>query len=628
VRKLKGIKILDKEGKAKLLSATVLAMIMLAAISGFVMMNKEVSAGTPTTWYDPDWTYCKEIWIQSSKVDTTLTDYPVLIHIASDSDLASHAQADGDDILFALDNGTKLSHEIEDFNSTTGELWAFAKITSLSATSNTSIFIYYGNPSATNQQDVANVWSNGYKAVWHFNEASGNIIDRTGNGYNGSAEGTPVYHQTGKIGYAIQLQQASSEWFNITASFGTLFDGTNNFSIMAVYKPTTDDDNAVFYAYKDNLVSLVHRGDLDGDPSRWYTKQSTVAQYADTTTSHSTNNWWFDTGTYSSTSGLEVFTNGSQEGSNANHSSIDSGSYSVNTIGAAPPGSSSLRYFDGYLDEIRILTRIPSDEEISTTWNFINDPASCIVVGAEKTYGGSSLPGAPTGATATEYTKFDITLSGYDGNSRFNFSTFNTNDTTGDTTWSNSTTYGIAKITNAGVQQINLSWTKGTGATNTYIEWNTVSSWSRGAGTLLYNSTGTSATLTNVPAGATRYFELWSWNASGYSSTYATASATAGNASVTNLTIHMEDGGSGNALLPKENITLYGNASGTFASLGAFDATTGNITLTTTYAGLPLAIGDNLYFEFKSVIGPGAQPNGTYYDKNAETLDCYVYAWR
>jgi len=229
--------------------------------------------------------------------------------------------------------------------------------------------------------------------------------------------------------------------------------------------------------------------------------------------------------------------------------------------------------------------------------------------------GGSSLPSAPTGATATAYTKFDISLSGYDGNGRFNFSTFNTNDTAGDTTWSNSTTYGILKVTNAGVQQINLSWTKGTGATNTYIEWNTISSWSRGAGTLLYNSTGTS--------------ELWSWNASGYSSTYATASATAGNASVTNLTIHMEDGGTGTALLPKENITLYGNGTGTFASLGAFDATTGNITLTTTYAGLPLAIGDSLYFEFKSVLGPGAQPNGTYYDNNlSESLDCKVRAER
>lgn len=61
---------------------------------------------------------------------------------------------------------------------------------------------------------------------------------------------------------------------------------------------------------------------------------------------------------------------------------------------------------------------------------------------AEYPSSGPTPPGAPTGATATAYTKFDISLSGYDGNSRFNFSTFYTDDTTGDATWSNSTSYG------------------------------------------------------------------------------------------------------------------------------------------------------------------------------------------
>jgi len=618
----------NEKARAQLLSGVVVALMVISAFTGLFLMSERASADSPTTWYNSSWSYCKEIWIQSSHVDTALTDYPILIYIASDSDLASDAQDDGDDILFALDDGTKLSHEIEKFDGSTGELWAWVKIPSLSATSNTSIFMYYGNSGATNQENVADVWSNGYEAVWHFNEASGNIIDRTGNGYNGAVVGTPNYHQSGKVGYAIQLDESSSEYFTLP-SFGTLFSGTNDFTIMALYKSTSDSDglgNASFYDYADYYVSLIHRYDLDGYPTRFYTKQGGTVQSVDTTTSHPLNVWWADTAVYDADAGLKIYTNGSYEASNNNYGSFDSNSEANNTIGASL-STTYPRCFGGYLDEMRIYSRIPSDGEISTTYNFMNDPVGGIVVGAEET-NGPSLPSAPTGATATAYTKFDITLSGYNGNSKFNFSTFSTNDTAGDTTWSNSTTYGIAKITNAGVQQINLSWIKGTGATNTYIEWNTVSSWSRGAGTLLYNSTGTSATLTDVPAGATRYFELWSWNASGFSSTYATASATAGNASVTNLTIHMEDGGTGTALLPKENITLYGNGTGSFALLGSFDATTGNITLTTSYAGLPLAIGDTLYFEFKSVIGPGAQPNGTYYDKNAETLDCYVYAWR
>lgn len=236
--------------------------------------------------------------------------------------------------------------------------------------------------------------------------------------------------------------------------------------------------------------------------------------------------------------------------------------------------------------------------------------------------GGSSYPSPPSGQSATAYTSFDISLSGLDTNTRITFPTANTNDTTGETIWSNETS-----ISNDGIQQVNLSWTKGSGATNTYIRYATSDpgTWTLSTGTELYNGTGTSYNHQNLNAGTHYYYALWSWN-SGFSETYVTCDAVAGNASVGNLTIHIEDVGSGTSLIPKENFTLYGNASGSYASLGAFNATTGNITLTSTYAGLPLAIGDKLYFRFKAVVGPATQPDGTYYDNNAQTLDCYVKA--
>jgi len=242
----------------------------------------------------------------------------------------------------------------------------------------------------------------------------------------------------------------------------------------------------------------------------------------------------------------------------------------------------------------------------------------------------SSLPSAPTGASATAYTKFDISLSGLDANSRITFPTAHTNDTSGAIVWANETSYGVLTISNDGIQQINLTWTKGTGATNTVIRRDTTShaAWTLTTGSLLANITDNYYNIGSLSPGTHYYFALWSWNASGYSESYATCDAIVGNASVTNLTIHIEDVGSGTALVPKENFTLYGNASGGFVSLGSFDATTGNITLTTAYAGLPLAIEDKLYFEFKAAVGAGAQPDGTYYDANAQTLDCNVKAER
>ena len=68
-------------------------------------------------WWDTDWSYRKLVTINASKVAVTQTNFPVLVYRASDSELADHAQDDGDDICFILfsDNTTQLNHEIESF---------------------------------------------------------------------------------------------------------------------------------------------------------------------------------------------------------------------------------------------------------------------------------------------------------------------------------------------------------------------------------------------------------------------------------------------------------------------------------------------------------------------------------
>jgi len=61
--------------------------------------------------------------------------------------------------------------------------------------------------------------------------------------------------------------------------------------------------------------------------------------------------------------------------------------------------------------------------------------------------------------------------------------------------------------------QINLTWTKGNNADTTYIERNTVVSWNRGEGTLIYNGTGTGYSDTGLDANTTYYYQAWSYNA-------------------------------------------------------------------------------------------------------------------
>lgn len=59
---------------------------------------------------------------------------------------------------------------------------------------------------------------------------------------------------------------------------------------------------------------------------------------------------------------------------------------------------------------------------------------------------------------------------------------------------------------------MNLTWDKGIGANNTYIEYNLTSdTWERGQGVLLYNSTGTSYEHTGLSLFTTYYYQLWGY---------------------------------------------------------------------------------------------------------------------
>ena len=124
-------------------------------------------------WYNTDWQYRKKITIDNTKVTATLANFPLLVSI-TDADIKAAARADGFDILFTDDDETtKLDHEIEKWDNGTGELVAWVRITSLPDTVDKDIYLYYGNPSAADQQNAAGVWSNGYVGVWHLKEDPG-----------------------------------------------------------------------------------------------------------------------------------------------------------------------------------------------------------------------------------------------------------------------------------------------------------------------------------------------------------------------------------------------------------------------------------------------------------------------
>ena len=156
-------------------------------------------------WYNDSWEFRKNITLSlntATGVDSDLTDFPVLISF-TDTELIQTKESLGRDFVFTQSDGTTvLSHEIEKFDNTTGELIAWVKLPTMSASSTTDIYIYYkGDTIGFNSADV---WNDDYVLVWHLNQTStgtaGEFRDATSNGNDGrGGGGTKVGYVAGRI---------------------------------------------------------------------------------------------------------------------------------------------------------------------------------------------------------------------------------------------------------------------------------------------------------------------------------------------------------------------------------------------------------------------------------------------
>lgn len=131
-------------------------------------------------WWNASWQYRRTVTIDHARVSEDQNGFPVLIDF-TDSSLIGKPRPNGYDFVFVDVNNAKLYHEIESYQSTTGHLVAWVKIPSLSSTEDTTVYMYYGNPTSEDQQNAKPVWNSDFAMVQHFEEASGTRYDSTGN---------------------------------------------------------------------------------------------------------------------------------------------------------------------------------------------------------------------------------------------------------------------------------------------------------------------------------------------------------------------------------------------------------------------------------------------------------------
>ncbi|MCX5709190.1 MAG: DUF2341 domain-containing protein, partial [Candidatus Omnitrophica bacterium] len=178
------------------------------------------------------WQYRRLITIDYTKVSADVTDFPLLVSLTG----LSHINPNGTDIRFTTSDGkTGLAREIESYNS--GTLVAWVK-TNLSASIDTTIYMYYGNSSATTEPDAAstygknNVWTADYRMVLHMNDNAANttVSNSTSNSISGTnAANTSTKTIAGQVGNALNYN-GSSDSTTVTNGYTNTIQGDNTFT--------------------------------------------------------------------------------------------------------------------------------------------------------------------------------------------------------------------------------------------------------------------------------------------------------------------------------------------------------------------------------------------------------------
>jgi uncharacterized protein (TIGR03790 family) len=385
------------------LSGTTTPQNLTMAAASTVTANFTVSGGTG--WYNPAWANRRKLTINHAQVSGSLTNFPMLVSI-TDPELrpigggGKVGKSDGTDILFtAADGISKLNHELESYNAATGSVVAWVQIASLNNAADGVAYLYYGNGSATDQQNKVAVWDANYKLVSHFKDASGTLFDSTQYGNNGTASGGAVFTSVGAMGGAYRFDGASGL---VTIPYSATWNGSfNNYTVQMWIKMGAPQDFAGALAV----------GGWGSSFNWWFYSNGTGDLRMDTTAGAC--DMWpaqvpldnaFHQLALTYDAGISTLT-AYVDGVVASYPRTCTGPLAMPAGNLSVGGFSGSHYLQSTIDELRISANATrSGAWIATEYNNQKSPGTFYSVGATETNGTSSgitIASAPAGLSLT-----------------------------------------------------------------------------------------------------------------------------------------------------------------------------------------------------------------------------------
>jgi YD repeat-containing protein len=385
--------------------------------SGYIVVtvsgvpSNPVSFTVPGTWSN-HYSYQRVITVSHLKVpNTDQVNFPVLIsgtysYLATTANGGSVTSSNGYDIIFTSDAAglNVLPFEQESYNSSTGAVAYWVQLPLLSHTTDTVIYLFYGNSTVTtDQSNKTGTWDSNFKAVWHLpngttlsgSDSSSNAVNGTNSGMTATA-GLVDGAASGDGGNGHQINTGNNPYASSTFS-------SNGLTLSAWVNPVSNTGTKHILSLEGAYVIDVNGGkagfEINGSGTDLVSSASVP-----------TSSWTQIVGTSDSSGNVKVYVNGAASGSASqsfyNLDSLMRG-YS---IGGHPTATGF--NFDGIIDEVKISNVARSADWIATEYNNQSSPSTFYSVSSQVDLGGPVITSvSPT--TGTSGTSVTITGAGF-----------------------------------------------------------------------------------------------------------------------------------------------------------------------------------------------------------------------
>lgn len=301
------------------------------------------------------YTYRKKLTIDSTYIDSNLSNFPILVKLTESDFEFNEAMTNGYDIRFTSSDGETLLDFEREFHGDDGGTdygYYWVEIPSVSSSTDTEFYLYYGKDSDSNGEDISGTW-NGYTALWHLKESGngsvGEFVDSTSNNHDGQGQGTIPSQVAGLI-YKGQDGAGTNSYISVPDNDDFYISGDFTLEWKMKWISSVSNGSIMGQSQGSGAVNkwILNYGDLSAGAMGFHTQPGNQTVSFSWSPSPDT---WYNCALIRNGNDFKFYVDGTQVGG------TQTNSMTVPNVGAPFnlfTEGESWQWFDGVLDEVRI----------------------------------------------------------------------------------------------------------------------------------------------------------------------------------------------------------------------------------------------------------------------------------